>query len=83
MRVLKLSESLDSMETLIPATFALKANSNTPSSQEEHSTLNGFLSESFQMSWGLSLRDNGEKILSPFHRRDVKKGFYQDTEIPI
>jgi len=25
----------------------------------------------------------GIKILSPSHRRDVKKGFYQDTEIPI
>ena len=25
----------------------------------------------------------GRKTLSPFHRRDVKQGFYQDTEIPI
>ena len=25
----------------------------------------------------------GRKILSPFHRPDVRKGFYQDTEIPI
>jgi len=25
----------------------------------------------------------GRKLLSPFHRRDVKTSFYQDTEIPI
>jgi hypothetical protein len=42
MQVLKLSESLDSMEILMTATFALKENLNTPSSQEGHSTLNNF-----------------------------------------
>jgi hypothetical protein len=42
MQVLKLSESLDSMEILMTATFALKENSNTPSSQEGHPTLNNF-----------------------------------------
>ena len=83
MPVLKLSESLDSMETLMTPTFALKENSNTPSFQEGHPTLNNFYSESTQMSWDLSSRDTGEKILFPLHRRDVKKGFYQDTEIPI
>ena len=30
------------------------------------------------MLWVLSSRFTGE---SPFHRREVKKGFYQDTEI--
>ena len=38
----KFSESLDSMEILMTATFALKENSNTPSSQEERPTLNNF-----------------------------------------
>ena len=33
---------LDFMEILMAATFALKENSNTPSSQEEHPTLNNF-----------------------------------------
>ena len=38
----RFSESLDSMEILMTATFALKENSNTPSSQEGHSTLKKF-----------------------------------------
>jgi hypothetical protein len=42
MQVLKLSENLDSMEIWMTATFALKENSNTPSSQEGHPTLNNF-----------------------------------------
>ena len=41
-QVWKLSESLDSMEIVITATFALKENSYTPSSQEGHPTLNNF-----------------------------------------
>jgi hypothetical protein len=42
MQVLKLSESLDSIETLMTVTFTLKENSKTPSSQEGHPTLNNF-----------------------------------------
>jgi hypothetical protein len=42
MQVLKLSESLYSMETLMTATFDFKENSNTPSSQKGHPTLNNF-----------------------------------------
>jgi hypothetical protein len=46
MQVLKLSESLDSMEIFMTTTFALKENSNTPGSQEGHPTFNNFKSES-------------------------------------
>jgi len=42
-------------------TFALKENSNTPSSQEAQPTLKNFESESIQVSWVLSSRDTGEK----------------------
>jgi hypothetical protein len=42
MQVWKLSESLDSMESLMTATSALNENSSTPSSQERHPTLNNF-----------------------------------------
>ena len=74
---------LDSIEILMTATFALNKNANTPSSQEGKSALNNFLSESTQMSWIFLSRVTGEKTLSPFHRRDVKKGFYQNMDIPI
>jgi hypothetical protein len=42
MQVWKLSESLDSMESLMTATSALNENSSTPSSQEGNPTLNNF-----------------------------------------
>ena len=40
-------------------------------------------SESTLISWDLSSRDTGGENTVSFHRRDVKKGFLQDTEIPI
>jgi hypothetical protein len=61
MQELKLSESLDSMDILMTATFALKENSNTPSSQEGNPTLNNFKSELTQISWVISSRDTGGK----------------------
>jgi len=36
-----------------------------------------------QMSWDLLSRDTGEKNPVSFYRRAGKKGFYQDTELPI
>jgi hypothetical protein len=60
MQELKLSEMLD-LEILMTATFALKENSNTPSSQKGHPTLNEFWSKATQMSWVLSSRDTVEK----------------------
>ena len=76
MQVCKISKSLDSMEILITATFSLKENSNTQVLKKDilRSTT----------SRASPLRRHGSfhrgilerKILSPFHQRDVKKGFY-------
>jgi len=65
------------------AALDLKENSNTPSCRE------GKLRSTTSRASPLRCRGSfhrgllERKTMSPFHRRDVKKGLYQDTEIPI
>ena len=78
MQVWKLSESSDSMEILMTAAFALKKTQTLQVLKKD--ILRSTTSKASPLRCHGSFHRGilGRKILSPFHWRDVKKGFYQD-----